>query len=126
MPFLRRFAAWLVLISLVVTQSVALFEARQNDGHSVLVDDAACLGAISSVAGTHHDAGAQFETPLPAQPLDHCAFCHLQRAFSNARPGSVSSFFITPLSAAATLDTALTLAPGVQHAFSPRGPPASL
>ena len=126
MPSLRRFAAWLVLVSLVVTQSVALIEARHDDGYAAIADDAACLGPGASVAGTHHESGAQFENPLPAQPVDHCAFCHLQRAFSNARPGSISSFFLAPLSAAIALDTALALAPGVRPAFSPRGPPVSL
>jgi hypothetical protein len=126
MPFLRRFAAWLVLISLIVTQSVALLEARHDDGLRTLADDTACLGPSTNTAGSHHEAGTQFENPLPAQPLDHCAFCHLQRAFGNARPGSFSSIFLAPLSAAVTLDTALALAPGVRHAFSPRGPPVSL
>jgi hypothetical protein len=119
---LRRFAAWLVLASLIVTQSVALVEARR---HAALGDDAACLGPIVST-GTHHADGAQFENPLPSPPLEHCAFCHLQRAFSNARPGNISSVFLPPLSAAVAPDAAVALAAGVRSASPARGPPASL
>lgn len=122
MSVLRRFAAWLVLSSLIVTQGVALAEAR----HAALVDDTACLGPSGSVAGTHHADGPQFESPLPSQPLEHCAFCHLQRAFSNARPGSISSIVLPPLSVAVALEPAVALASGVRPAFAPRGPPASL
>lgn len=120
MTSVRRFASWLVLLSLLVTQGVALAEAR----HAALVDDTACLGPAATT-GTHHAGGAQFENPLPSQPLEHCAFCHLQRAFSNARPGSVNSVVLPPLSAAVFADAAIALASGVRPAFAPRGPPAS-
>lgn len=120
---LRRVAAWLVLLSLIVTQSVGLVESRR---HAALGDDSACLGPSVNIAGTHHADGAQFESPLPSPPLEHCAFCHLQRAFSNARPTNSSSMFLPPLSAAVAPDTAVRLTAGVRVAFSPRGPPASL
>ena len=114
---LRRFAVWLVLGSLLVTQSVAVTR------HTALVDDTACLGPI---AGAHHSGGAQFENILPSPPLEHCAFCHLQRAFSSARPGDVNSIVLPPLSAAVAPDPAVAPAAGVRPAFAPRGPPASL
>ena len=126
MPSLRRFAAWLVLSSLIVTQSVAMIEARHAALHAALADDAACLGPSGSVAGTHHADGPQFENILPSPLLEHCAFCHLQRAFSNARPGSLNAFVLPPLSAAVTSEPAVRLASGVRPAFSPRGPPTSL
>lgn len=122
MTSLRRFAVWLVLGSLLVTQSVAMIELR----HAAFVDDTACLGPNGSVAGTHHAYGAQFETILPSPPLEHCAFCHLQRAFSSARPGSLSSVVLPPLSAAVAFEPAIALISGVRPAFAPRGPPASL
>lgn len=120
MSSLRRFAAWLVLSSLIVTQSVAVTR------HSALIDDTACLGPATSVAGTHHADGAQFENLLPSPPLEHCAFCHLQRAFSSARPGSFISIVLPPLSVAVTLEPAVALASGVRPGFAPRGPPVSL
>lgn len=126
MPSLRRFAAWLVLSSLFVMQSVAMVEARHAALHAALADDAACLGPSGSVAGTHHADGPQFENLLPSLPLEHCAFCHLQRAFSHARPGSPSSIVLPPLSAAVTSEPAIALTSGVRPAFAPRGPPASL
>jgi hypothetical protein len=115
---LRRFAVWLVLGSLLVTQSVALTR------HSAF-DDTACLGP-SGLTGAHHSDGAQFENILPSPPLEHCAFCHLQRAFSSARPGSFISVVLPPLAVAVVLEPAIALAPGVQPGFAPRGPPASL
>jgi hypothetical protein len=117
---LRRFAGWLILGSLLVTQSVALMDARHG-----AFDDTACLGP-NAVAGTHHADGAQFENILPSPPLEHCAFCHLQRAFSSARPGNISSIVLPPLSAAVAPDPAVAPAAGVRPAFAPRGPPASL
>ena len=125
MPSLRRFAAWLVLVSLIVTQGVALSGIGEAARHAALVDDTACLGPAATT-GTHHAGGTQFENPLPSQPLEHCAFCHLQRAFSNARPGSVNSIVLPPLSAAVFSDAAVALASGVRPAFAPRGPPASI
>ena len=119
---LRRFAAWLVLASLIVTQSVALVDSR----HAAFADDTACLGQAESVSGAHHAGGAQFENVLPSPPLEHCAFCHLQRAFNSARPGSFSSFVLPPLSAAVAPEPAMAPASGVRPGFSPRGPPASL
>jgi len=114
---LRRFAVWLVLGSLLVTQSVAVTR------HTALVDDTACLGPI---AGAHHSGGAQFENILPSPPLEHCAFCHLQRAFSSARPGSIISVVLPPLAVAVVLEPAIALSSGVQPGVAPRGPPASL
>jgi uncharacterized protein involved in copper resistance len=125
MPILRQFAAGLVLVSLIAAQATALLEARHDDGHASSVGDAACLGPAST-PGTHHEAGAQFETPIPAQPIDHCAFCHLQRAFSNARPGNTDSTFLPPLAAVAGRDAFVALASGARPEFAPRGPPASL
>jgi hypothetical protein len=119
---LRRFAAWLVLASLIVTQSVALIDSR----HAAFSDDTACLGPGESVSGAHHADGAQFENILPSPPLEHCAFCHLQRAFSSARPGSFSSIVLPPLSAAVALEPATAPASGVRQGFTPRGPPAFL
>lgn len=116
---LRRFAVWLVLSSLIVTQSVAVTR------HSALIDDTACVGPVA-VAGTHHADGAQFENILPSPPLEHCAFCHLQRAFSSARPASLISIVLPPLSVAVASEPAIALASGVRPAFAPRGPPASL
>ena len=116
---LRRSAVWLVLCSLIVTQSVALTR------HTAF-DDTACLGPLARVAGTHHSAGAQFENVLPSPPLEHCAFCHLQRAFSSARPGASISVVLPPLSVALALEPATSLSSGVRPAFAPRGPPASL
>lgn len=120
MTSLRRVAAWLVLASLVMMQSGGLLEAR----HAALNDDAACLGVV--VTSAHHAGGAQFETVLPSPALEHCAFCHLQRAFSNARPGSLSATFLPPLSAAAIAEPAIALASGIRPGFTPRGPPVSL
>src|SRR6185436_17677739 len=116
MTSLRRFAAWLVLASLVVTQSLAVTR------HSGLFDDTACLGPV---AGTHH-SGIQFENVLPSPPLDHCAFCHLQRAFSSARPASVATLVLPPHAEAVSSETAIAVASGVRPGFAPRGPPASL
>lgn len=124
MSSVRRFAAWLVLASLIVTQGVALAEFSDAERHAALVDDTACLGP--SRTGSHHADGVQFESPLPSQPLEHCAFCHLQRAFSNARPGSLNSSCLAPLSAAVVAEAAVALASGVRAAFGPRGPPVSL
>jgi len=116
---LRRFAVWLVLSSLLVTQSVAITR------HSAF-DDTACLGPTVGVAGTHHAGGSQVENILPSPPLEHCAFCHLQRAFSGARPGSFSSIVLPPLSAAVAPEPAIAPASGVRPGFTPRGPPVSL
>jgi len=116
---LRRFAAWLVLASLIVTQSVALTR------HTALADDTACAGpALAS--GPHHAEGPQFEKVLPSPPLEHCAFCHLQRAFSSARPAGAVTIVLPPHSAAVLSEPAIALATGVRPAFAPRGPPASL
>lgn len=119
MSALRRLAAWLVLSSLIVLQAGAIVDAR----HDSMTDDSACLGPLA-IAGTHHADGPQFENTLPAPPLEHCAFCHLQRAFSNAHPGSLSSIVLPPLSAALAAEQATVLASGVHPGFSPRGPPA--
>jgi hypothetical protein len=116
---LRRFAVWLVLGSLFVTQSVAATR------HTAF-DDTACLGISVGVSGAHHAGGPQFENILPSPPLEHCAFCHLQRAFSSARPGSIISVVFPPLAVAVTLEPALALASGVRPGFAPRGPPVSL
>jgi hypothetical protein len=115
---LRRFAGWLILCSLIVTQSVALMDARHG-----AFDDTACLEPGAGIAGSHHAGGTQFENILPSPPLEHCAFCHLQRAFSSARPGSFTSMVLPPLSAAVTPEPATALASGVRPAFAPRGPP---
>lgn len=123
MMSVRRFASWLVLVSLIVTQGVALAEFSDNARHAALVDDTACLGPAAT--GTHHAGGAQLEAPLPSQQLEHCAFCHLQRAFSSARPGCLNSYVLPPSSTAVTPDAALALRSGVRPAFAPRGPPAS-
>jgi hypothetical protein len=117
----RRLATWLVLISLFVLQTGALIDAR----HNLFTDDAACEG-IAGVTGAHHADGAQFETALPSPPLEHCAFCHLQRAFGHARPGGLSSILLPPQSAALVAESAIALASGVQSGLPPRGPPTTL
>lgn len=124
MSSVRRFAAWLVLVSLIVTQGVALAEFSDAARHAALVDDTACLSPSST--GSHHALGVQFESPLPSQPLEHCAFCHLQRAFSSARPGSLNSSLLAPLSAVVAPEAAVVLASGLRPPGAPRGPPVSL
>ena len=126
MPSVRRFAAWLVLSCLFAGQGVALAEFSDAARHPALVDDTACLGPSAGATGAHHADGVQFESPLPSQPLEHCAFCHLQRAFGSARPGSLSSSVLAPLCAAVIPEAAVALASAVRPAFAPRGPPASL
>jgi len=116
---LRRFAVWLVLSSLIVTQSVALTR------HTAF-DDTACTGPTVVLAGTHHADGPQFENVLPSPPLEHCAFCHLQRAFSSARPASLVSVVLPPLAVAIASEPAVALVSGVRPGFAPRGPPAIL
>ena len=116
---LRRLAAWLVLSSLFALQGGALLEARHPDS-----DDAACVGV--SATGAHHADGAQFESPLPSPPLEHCAVCHLQRAFRTARPGNIAAEVIPHVFPVYRTEPAPRLVSGTTHGVSPRGPPARL
>jgi hypothetical protein len=118
MTALRRIAAWLVLASLFALQGGALLDARHPDS------DDACLGY--SAAGAHHTDGPQFESPLPSPPLEHCAFCHLQRAYSSARPGSVAAEVIPHVFPAYRSEPAPRLVSATTHGVSPRGPPSRL
>lgn len=119
MTSLRRLAAWLVLASLFAMHGGALLEARHADS-----DDSACLGY--SAAGAHHADGPQFENPLPSPPLEHCAVCHLQRAFSNARPGHVAAEVVPHVFPVYGSEPAPRLVSGSTHGVSPRGPPSRL
>ena len=119
MTSLRRLAAWLVLSSLFAMHGGALLEARHADS-----DDSACLGY--SRTGTDHADGPQFEIPRQAPPLEHCAVCHLQRAFSNARPGSIAAEVIAHVFPVYVSEPAPRLVSGTTHGVSPRGPPSRL
>jgi hypothetical protein len=117
MTSLRRIAAWLVLGSLFALQGGALLEARHPDS-----DDTACTGV--SATGAHHAGGTQFEIPLPSRPLEHCAVCHLQRAFRTARPGSIAAEVIPHVFPVYRSEPAPGLVSATTHGVSPRGPPS--
>ena len=119
MTSLRRLAAWLVLASLFAMQGGALLEARHPGS-----DDSACSGF--SATGPDHADGPQFEIPRQAPPLEHCAFCHLQRAFSNARPGSIAAEVVPHVFPVFRSEPAPRLVSGTTHGVSPRGPPSRL
>jgi hypothetical protein len=77
--FVHRLAVLAVLAGLLVPFVMS--------GHPVLETDRDC-GPI--VLGAH--ATTEFETDVPPNALDHCAFCHFLRTISGAAPSTPGAF----------------------------------
>jgi hypothetical protein len=90
-----------------------------------LEDDAACAALDgSALIGPHHQDGLQFEDTNPPCPIDHCALCHLQRAFGSARLARVVATDTAAHVVCAPVEPALAVSLFVARATSPRGPPS--
>jgi hypothetical protein len=124
MQAFRRGIAWLVLVGFLSAQGAVWVAAR----HAVLEDDAACAALDGpKVIGIHHGTSAsKFADANTPNPIEHCAYCHLQRAVSSARLARVVAATIASERVAAPREPVLALILIVLPGLPSRGPPVSI
>lgn len=121
MRSVRRSITWLVLAGFMAAQGAVWVAAH----HAVLEDDSACAGIDGPpLIGPHHQNDPQFEDTNPPSPVEHCALCHMQRAFSSARLARVIATHTAAHVVVAPAELTLLLSLVVIHSAAPRGPPS--
>lgn len=124
MQLFRRCMAWLVLVGFLSAQAAVWVAAH----HAALEDDAACAAIdgpqVVGLRGSTAPAKlAESNTP---NPIEHCAYCHLQRAVSSARLARITVASIAPHRVVAPSETVLALTLIVLPGLPSRGPPTSI
>ena len=121
MKALRRSIAFLVLAGFVSLQGAVWVAAH----HAALEDDSACAGVDGpALIGPHHQSGSLFEETNPPSPLEHCAFCHMQRVVGGARLTRVVAIHTPPHVMTPPAESVLARYFVVVRGASPRGPPS--
>jgi hypothetical protein len=114
---LRHLTAALTVLAFLAGQAALFLDA----GHAPVADDAACGTGITGAHPTE-----QFEDVRPGNPLDHCTFCHLQRAIGSARLVAAAAAVVDQPAGTfdATHQARLLLTP--RSSRDSRGPPPAL
>lgn len=124
MQLFRRCVAWLVLAGFLSAQGAVWVAAH----HAALEDDAACAAIDGpQIIGTGHEAAAaKFAETNAPNPIEHCAYCHLQRAVSSARLTRVTVAHAAPQRVAVPVEAVFDLTLIVLPGLPSRGPPSAI
>ena len=128
MQAFKRSIAWLVLVGFFSAQGAVWVAAH----HAALEeeDDAACAGIngpnVIGLARRAPIALAHLAEANAPNPIEHCAFCHLQRAVSSARLARIAVATIAPQGVVAPIEATLALPLIVLPGLPSRGPPTSI